>query len=135
MIRKTAIFIFFLILSGCQLNNVKNVYPDLVVDSNAKRYLNIVSLQNSNDAGLLRAGVRLTNKNNSVEILRYRFVWFDKSGFELQGISSIWEEILLRPSEPVSISRIAASEKAVSYKVYLFDIHSVNISSDKGQRK
>ncbi len=123
-----------LTLLGCQTQPQQPVeHPQLLIGPRAQSYLQIEAVQEGYaSSNLLRAGVRLYNRSSQEQLLRYRFSWFDASGFELKGLSGRWEQLPLRPAEPVMIDRVAPSPKAVSYRIQLFDPRTPVANSAQG---
>ncbi|MFC6671911.1 DUF1425 domain-containing protein [Marinobacterium aestuariivivens] len=108
-------------------------FPQLNLGPAAGRYLQIESVQQGITPGkLLQAGVRLSNNGLSEQILRYRFVWFDARGFEIPGLSSRWQQTLMRPAEPLSLSGIAGSPDATAFRIDLFDLDSPTAPTTQG---
>ncbi|MBV0934413.1 DUF1425 domain-containing protein [Marinobacterium weihaiense] len=123
-----------LALLGCQTQpQPPTDYPQLQIGPRAQSYLQIEAVQEGYaSSDLLRAGVRLYNRSNQQQTLRYRFSWFDANGFELKGLASRWEQHPLRPAEPVMIDRVAPSPKAVRYRIQLFDPRTAPTHSTQG---
>ncbi|MDY6891598.1 MAG: DUF1425 domain-containing protein [Pseudomonadota bacterium] len=122
------------LLAGCQSQPQQPAqWPQLTIGPKASRYLQIEAVSQGTASGnLLRAGVRLYNRSQSEQTLRYRFVWLDASGFELPGLASRWERRLLRPGEPVALDRVAPSPTAADYQIHLFDLATGTASHTQG---
>lgn len=122
------------LLAGCQVQpQDSRADPQLTLGPRARNYLHIEGVQQGLASGnLLRAGVRLHNASTTDKTLRYRFSWRDANGFELPGLANRWEQIELRPAEPVALDRVAPSPQAVAFHIYLFDINSNSAATAQG---
>ncbi|MET4000638.1 DUF1425 domain-containing protein [Marinobacterium sp. MBR-109] len=122
------------LLAGCQTQPQQPVeWPQLTIGPKARSYLQIEAVPEGVASGnLLRAGVRLYNRSQSEQTLRYRFSWTDANGFELPGMASRWEQRILRPGEPVALDRVAPGPAATSYRIYLFDINTGTATHTQG---
>ncbi len=125
------------LLTGCQAQPAAPETSQLMLGPGVSQYISVDAQPGGiTDGGLLRQGVRVHNRSHSTRKVRFRVVWFDHAGFELAGLSSSrWAIHTLRPGEPVTLSRIATTPKAINYRIDLFPAQVSQASSTEGSMK
>jgi len=59
----------------------------------------------------------IMNKKNDVLNLQYRFTWFDENGIEIDPATSVWLTQQLYGKDSKSVTGIARSSRAVTFKL------------------
>lgn len=119
-----------LLLSACAGPTRQVADNRIELGPRAKQYLSVSGpYQTFVSSNLLKAGIEIQNASSFKHELRYRIAWFDASGFEIKGLASRWESVVLTPRETQSLSRIAPTPQAQRYRFYLFDINTINTST------
>ncbi|QOY55379.1 YcfL family protein [Candidatus Sulfurimonas marisnigri] len=69
--------------------------------------------------GFMQAQVIGENSSNNYQALEYRVVWFDKEGFKIDSILSIWKKAPAYASQPFYINATSPSTKARTFRLYI----------------
>ena len=106
-----------LMLGGCSANNsyvkvVDNSIEKDVMIEDVKERVNIKS-------GLKEIQVMGENKTDDYLKLRYRVVWFDKDGYEIESIGSKWAELPVYKNANFTIHIVAPSSAAADYRIFI----------------
>ena len=104
---------------GAETDEAGNLQQLLQVD-NAKlaRQLQVDDLvvgQTKN--GLMKAGVKLTSRQNKSIVAQSKFAWFDETGAEIDPDTDPWRPLVLHGKETRTIQGVAPSAAAVSFKL------------------
>ena len=104
---------------GAEADEEGNLQQLLQVD-NAKlaRQLQVDDLvvgQTKN--GLMKAGVKLTSRQNKSIVAQSKFVWFDADGNEIDPDTDPWRPLVIHGKETRSIQGVAPSAAAASFKL------------------
>lgn len=92
-----------------------------VVDNSIERDVSIEDIKERVNAnsGLKEVQVMGENKSGEYLKLRYRVVWFDKEGFEIESIGSKWAELPVYKNADFTIHIVAPSPKAADYRLFI----------------
>ena len=105
------------LFSGCA---DKSPYAKVVDDSlTDKITVEKINERLNSDSGLKELQVMGTNNTGEYVKLRYRVVWFDKSGFEIDSLGKNWTELPAYKNTDFTIHIIAPSPKAVEYRLFI----------------
>ncbi|WP_421863195.1 YcfL family protein [Motiliproteus sp.] len=123
-----------LTLGGCQQQIVKEAPLSKVeLGPSSSNFIQVTSeragIASSN---LLRAGMSGINTSQASKELRYRFVWFDRDGFEINDLSSRWQYRTLPPKERFSLEMIATNPKSADYLIRIYDNARKSSNHSKG---
>ena len=104
---------------GAETDEEGNLQQLLQVD-NAKlaRQLQVDDLvvgQTKN--GLMKAGVKLTSRQNKSIVAQSKFVWFDADGNEIDPDTDPWRPLVIHGKETRTIQGVAPTAAAVSFKL------------------
>ena len=104
---------------GAETDEEGNLQQILQVD-NAKlaRQLHVDDLtvgQTKN--GLMKAGVKLTSRQNKSIVAQSKFAWFDADGAEIDPDTDPWRPLVLHGKETRTIQGVAPTAAAVSFKL------------------
>lgn len=108
--------IFTFLLGGCAADNsyVK------VVDNSIESDVSIEDIKERvSNSGLKEIQVMGENKSSDYLKLKYRVVWFDKEGFEIESIGSKWAELPVYKNADFTIHIVAPSPKAADYRLFI----------------
>ena len=106
-----------LMFSGCA---DKSSYVKVVDASIAKEItIEKISERVNSDSGLKELQVMGTNDSRDYMKLRYRVVWFDKEGFEIDSLGKNWTELPAYKNANFTIHIVAPSKKAVDYRLFI----------------
>ena len=116
MIKLIWMAVFAMILGGCAHDTKIKV-----VDNRVERDVSIVDVKQrvNTNSGLTELQVMGENKTNDYIKLRYRVVWFDKEGFEIESIGSKWAELPVYKNANFTIHIVSPSNKAVDYRIFI----------------
>lgn len=106
-----------LFLGGCA---DKTSYVKVVDDS----IEDDISIEKINErinsvSGLKELQVLGENETDEYMKLRYRVVWFDKDGFEIDSISKNWTELPVYKNANFSIHIVAPNKRAADYRLFI----------------
>lgn len=73
----------------------------------------------NSESGLKELQVLGENETDEYMKLRYRVVWFDKDGFEIESIGTKWMEFPVYKNASFSIHIVAPSKNAVDYRLFI----------------
>ena len=104
---------------GAETDEEGNLQQILQVD-NAKlaRQLHVDDLtvgQTKN--GLMKAGVKLTSRQNKSIVAQSKFAWFDADGAEIDPDTDPWRPLVIHGKETRTIQGVAPTAAAVSFKL------------------
>ena len=104
---------------GAETDEAGNLQQLLQVD-NAKlaRQLQVDDLvvgQTKN--GLMKAGVKLTSRQNKSIVAQSKFAWFDADGNEIDPDTDPWRPLVIHGKETRTIQGVAPTAAAVSFKL------------------
>ncbi len=104
---------------GAETDEEGNLQQILQVD-NAKlaRQLHVDDLtvgQTKN--GLMKAGVKLTSRQNKSIVAQSKFAWFDADGAEIDPDTDPWRPLVLHGKETRTIQGVAPTAAATSFKL------------------
>lgn len=83
-----------------------------------------VALRKTGPEGGVQAQVMLSNKGMHDVAFEYRFVWYDRGGYELPGVTA-WLPALLGPGEERGFTSVAPARDAVSFRMMVRRPHGV----------
>ncbi len=83
-----------------------------------------VSIRQTIPGGTVEAQVVLSNKGRADVAFEYRFMWYDKSGFELPGVKA-WLPAVLSAGEARGFTSSAPSRDAVNFRLMVRMPHGV----------
>jgi len=108
--------ILALTLGGCASKSYVKV-----VDNSVEKDVSIEDIKErvNRDSGLKELQVMGENKTDEYLKLRYRVVWFDKEGFEIESIGSKWAELPVYKNAHFTIHVVSPSSKAVDYRLFI----------------
>ena len=66
---------------------------------------------------LTEGSLTLVNRRKKATQLAYKFMWFDKDGFEVMPDASAWTPIVLQGLEQRSLTSLAPRQSAVAFKI------------------
>jgi len=105
-----------LALMSCSLNKQNsNIQPNIINSTKAVKVSTVIEQRGSGE--LLRLQTVMVSKFKSK--VRYKVEWFNGSGVILNTILSNWKVKKMLPNKPYSISFIAPSEDADTYKIFI----------------
>jgi len=106
-----------LLLSGCA---DKTSYVK-VVDDAIKDDITIekISERINSESGLKELQVMGENETDEYMLLRYRVVWFDKEGFEIDSIAKNWTELPVYKNADFTIHIVAPNKNAADYRLFI----------------
>ena len=106
-----------LFLSGCA---DKTSYVK-VVDDSIKGDIAVekISERINSESGLKELQVLGENETDKYMKLRYRVVWFDKDGFEVDSIAKNWTELPVYKNANFTIHIVAPNKRAVDYRLFI----------------
>ena len=106
-----------LVMGGCA---DKSSYVK-VVDESIEDDITIekISERIDSESGLKELQVLGENETDEYMKLRYRVVWFDKDGFEIESISSKWTELPVYQNASFSIHIVAPNKRATDYRLFI----------------
>jgi len=106
-----------LLLGGC---SGKSSYVK-VVDDSIEDDITIEKINEriNSESGLKELQVLGENETDEYMKLRYRVVWFDKDGFEIESISSKWTEFPVYKNASFSIHIVAPNKRAKDYRLFI----------------
>ena len=116
MIKFIWMAIFAMMLGGCaHESKVK------VVDNSVETDVSIIDIKErvNTDSGLKELQVMGENKTDDYMKLRYRVVWFDKEGFEIESIGSKWAELPVYKNANFTIHVVSPSKNAADYRIFI----------------
>ena len=116
MMELILVAIFAMILGGCaHESKVK------VVDNFVERDVSIIDIKErvNKNSGLKELQVMGENKTDDYMKLRYRIVWFDKEGFEIESIGSKWAELPVHKNANFTIHVVSPSKNAADYRIFI----------------
>ncbi len=92
-----------------------------VVDDSIKGDIAIekISERINSESGLKELQVLGENETDKYMKLRYRVVWFDKDGFEIESIASNWVELPVYKNANFTIHIVAPNKNAVDYRLFI----------------
>ena len=67
--------------------------------------------------GLMKAGVKLTSRQNKSIVAQSKFAWFDADGNEIDPDTDPWRPLVLHGKETRTIQGVAPTAAAVSFKL------------------
>ena len=67
--------------------------------------------------GLMKAGVKLTSRQNKSIVAQSKFAWFDADGNEIDPDTDPWRPLVLHGKETRSLQGVAPGASAVSFKL------------------
>ena len=104
---------------GAETDEEGNLQQILQVD-NAKlaRQLHVDDLTvGQTNNGLMKAGVKLTSRQNKDVVAQSKFAWFDADGNEIDPDTDPWRPLVLHGKETRSLQGVAPGASAVSFKL------------------
>lgn len=78
-----------------------------------------ISERVNSESGLKELQVIGENETNKYMKLRYRVVWFDKDGFEIDSIAKNWTELPVYKNANFTIHIVAPNKKATDYRLFI----------------
>lgn len=117
MKRLVWIAVLALMLGGCA---EKGSYIK-VVDNSIKGDITVEKITErvNSESGLKELQVLGENETNDYMKLRYRVVWFDKDGFEIESIGQNWTEFPVYKNANFTIHIVAPNKKATEYRLFI----------------
>ena len=105
-----------LVLGGCASKSYVKV-----VDNSVERDVRIDDIKErlNRNSGLKELQVLGENKKDKYLKLRYRVVWFDKEGFEIESIGSKWRELPVYKNAHFTIHVVSPSSNAADYRIFI----------------
>jgi uncharacterized protein YcfL len=105
------------LLSACA---DKSSYVKMVDDS-IKDDITIEKINEriNSESGLKELQVLGENETDEYMKLRYRVVWFDNDGFEIESIATKWMEFPVYKNASFSIHIVAPNKNAVDYRLFI----------------
>ena len=67
--------------------------------------------------GLMKAGVKLTSRQNKSIVAQSKFAWFDADGNEIDPDTDPWRPLVIHGKETRTIQGVAPTAAAVSFKL------------------
>ena len=67
--------------------------------------------------GMLKAGVKLTSRQNKSIVAQSKFAWFDAAGAEIDPDTDAWQPLVLHGKETRTVRGIAPNAAAASFKL------------------
>ena len=116
------------LLVACASSEVTTVSPDnkgqyqAILDSKYPRLLTDITAQAVRQrvsAGLLMASVDIKNEDLSRKDLQYKFLWFDRDGFEVQPDGRPWTPLALSGEETKAVQAVAPQSNVVTFKIQI----------------
>ena len=117
-----------LLVTACASSEVTTVAPDAkgqyqaVLDSKYSRQFPDITAQAVRQrftAGLLMASVDIKNEDLSRKVLQYKFLWFDRDGFEVQPDSRPWTPLTMLGEETKTVQALAPQSNVVTFKIQI----------------
>ena len=92
-----------------------------VVDASISGDISVekISERVNSESGLKELQVIGENETNKYMKLRYRVVWFDKDGFEIESIAKNWTELPVYKNANFTIHIVAPNKKATDYRLFI----------------
>ncbi len=121
---KAVLLLVTLALASCAVTPTHiPEYREVFIGPSAKNYIQTTALlQGRTEGNLLRVAYDGTSLYDRE--IKYRFTWFDASGFELPGITGNWLVHRVQGQQPFRIQSIATNQKAVSFRLLIYDRHA-----------
>jgi len=115
--RVAGLIALLFLLSACA---DKSSYVKMVDDS-IKDDITIEKINEriNSESGLKELQVLGENETDEYMKLRYRVVWFDKDGFEIESIATKWMEFPVYKNASFSIHIVAPNKQAVDYRLFI----------------
>ena len=117
MIKTLIILSVILLILGCSSHNsyVK------VVDDTIKHKISVekISTRINRASGLMELQVMGENETDNYMQLRYRVVWFDKDGFEIESIAKQWRELPVYKNANFTIHIVAPNKRVADYRLFI----------------
>jgi uncharacterized protein YcfL len=117
-----------LLVTACASSEVTTVAPDAkgqyqaVLDSKYSRQFTDITAQAVRQrftAGLLMASVDIKNEDLSRKVLQYKFLWFDRDGFEVQPDGRPWTPLTMLGEETKTVQALAPQSNVVTFKIQI----------------
>ncbi len=106
-----------LLLSGCA---DKTSYVKVVDDSiSGDISIEKISERVNSESGLKELQVLGENETDEYMMLRYRVVWFDAEGFEIDSIAKNWTELPVYKNANFTIHIVAPNKNAADYRLFI----------------
>lgn len=118
---------FGLLLQGCSapmeagVIQEENQYQEYIISHNlllATR-ITVVDIKTREVGDLMQAQIQITNDWNSTLDFKYKFMWFDDDGFEINVDGRPWTPIELIGNEVKSLQSTAPNPSAKQFKIYV----------------
>ena len=92
-----------------------------VVDNSISGDISVekISERINSESGLKELQVMGENETDKYMKLRYRVVWFDKDGFEIDSIAKNWRELPVFKNANFTIHIVAPNKKATDYRLFI----------------
>ena len=115
--RMSGVIALLFLLSACA---DKSSYVKMVDDS-IKDDITIEKINEriNSESGLKELQVLGENETDEYMKLRYRVVWFDNDGFEIESIATKWMEFPVYKNASFSIHIVAPNKNAVDYRLFI----------------
>ncbi len=126
-------FLAVLLLTGCQaLQTQSSDYSQVEFSPETAVHMKVRNItQGRTEGDLLRVAVLVHNSRTMADNYFFRFIWLDKDGLEVQGLSSRWEAIVSTGlDDALVISRIASNPDVVDYRLLISDKPGMNTAPE-----
>ncbi len=109
--------VFVLLFSGCadKTSYVKVVDDSISDDISIEK----ITERINSESGLKELQVMGENETDEYMKLRYRVVWFDEEGFEIDSIAKNWTELPVYKNANFTIHIVAPNKKATDYRLFI----------------
>ena len=106
-----------LLFNGCadKSSYVKVVDASISDDITVEK----ISERINSESGLKELQVIGENETDKYMKLRYRVVWFDKDGFEINSLAKNWKELPVFKNANFTIHIVAPNKNATEYRLFI----------------
>lgn len=121
-----------LLFTGCatNVNSVQRAQPQagpnivddqrIITDQSLAKALRVLSINEGQVSGnLLKIQATLENGKNSARTFKYKFEWIGDDGMEVSSPANSWRVLTFQGRETRAISAVAASPRAVDFRLKL----------------
>ncbi|MBN3563915.1 DUF1425 domain-containing protein [Aliamphritea spongicola] len=113
-----------LLLTGCHMLQTQPVdYSHIEFSPGTATHMKVRNItQGRTEGDLLRVAVLVHSSRVMTDSYYFRFIWLDKDGNQVKGLSSRWETLVATGvDDALVISRIASNPDAVDYRLLISD--------------
>jgi len=109
--------VWVLLFSGCadKASYVKVVDDSISDDISIEKIIERIN----SESGLKELQVMGENETDEYMKLRYRVVWFDAEGFEIDSIGKNWTELPVYKNANFTIHIVAPNKNATDYRLFI----------------